>query len=75
MLSSKMLVTIHKYNFVFKADTSILFSPIRFHTESGDDLPSLSLPSKKWKNNKHIAKRCHRVDMNTHKEIQKILRG
>ncbi|XP_063423575.1 uncharacterized protein LOC134707595 isoform X2 [Mytilus trossulus] len=55
-------------------DTSILFSPIRFHTESGDDLPSLSLPSKKWKNNKHIAKRCHRVDMNTHKEIQKILR-
>ncbi|XP_071155763.1 fap1 adhesin-like isoform X1 [Mytilus edulis] len=56
------------------ADTSILFSPIRFHTESGDDLPSLSLPSKKWKNNMHIAKRCHRVDMNTHKEIQKILR-
>ncbi|XP_052093622.1 uncharacterized protein LOC127729777 isoform X2 [Mytilus californianus] len=55
-------------------DTSILFSPIRFHTESGDDLPSLSLPSKKWKNNRHIAKRCHRVDMNTHKEIQKILR-
>jgi hypothetical protein len=69
-----MLYSLFSNSFSDDIPTKIgMYSPLCFNTDFGDELPSLTLPTKR--KSKCDKRRCQRVDMQTHIEVQKILQG